>query len=41
LLSFGIESIVFHFAIQKSKDSDIQNYNFAFICMGVKIGRSH
>jgi len=29
LLSFGAESFVFHFAIQKCKDSDMQNYNFA------------
>jgi hypothetical protein len=29
LLSFGAGSSVFQFAIQKYKDSDIQNYNFA------------
>jgi len=29
LLSFGAESIVFYFAIQKFKDYDIENYNFA------------
>jgi hypothetical protein len=34
LLSFGVESIVFQFAIQKSKDSDIQNYNFAYFLYG-------
>ena len=28
LLSFGAESFVFHFAIQKYKYSDVQNYNF-------------
>jgi hypothetical protein len=28
LLSFSAESFVFQFAIQKFKDSDIQNYNF-------------
>jgi len=39
LLSFGAESFVFQFAIQKYKDSDIQKYNFAS-CFGVKLGRS-
>ena len=34
MLSFGIESIVFQFAIQKSEDSDIQNYNFACFLYG-------
>ena len=29
-LSFGAGSFVFQFAIQKFKDYDIQNYNFAF-----------
>ena len=29
LLLFGAESFVFQFAIQNSKDQDIQNYNFA------------
>ena len=29
LLSFGAESFVFQFAIQKFKDEDIQSYNFA------------
>jgi hypothetical protein len=29
LLSFGAESLVFQFAIQKLKDQDIWNYNFA------------
>ena len=29
LLSYGAESFVFQFAIQKCKDQDIQNYNFA------------
>ena len=29
LLSFGAESFVFQFAIQKLKDYSIQNYNFA------------
>jgi hypothetical protein len=29
LLSFGAESIVFQVAIQKLKDQDIENYNFA------------
>jgi len=29
LLSFGEESFVFQLAIQKFKDLDIQNYNFA------------
>jgi len=28
LLSFGAESFVFQFAIQKYKDKYIQNYNF-------------
>jgi len=38
-LPFGAESFVFLFAIQKYKNSDIQNYNFSFcffIC--VKLG---
>jgi len=30
LASFGAESFVFQFAIQKSKDCYMQNYNFAF-----------
>ena len=30
LLSFGAESFFFQFAIQKFKDYDIQNCNFAF-----------
>jgi len=30
LLSFGEESRVFQFAIQKFKNKDIQNYYFAF-----------
>jgi hypothetical protein len=29
LISFGAESFVFQFAIQKYKDEDTQNYNFA------------
>ena len=29
LLSLGAESFVFQVAIQKFKDQDIQNYNFA------------
>jgi len=29
LLSFGAESFVFQFAIQKFKDHDIENYNIA------------
>jgi hypothetical protein len=29
LLLFGVESFVFRFAIQKFKDQDIYNYNFA------------
>ena len=29
LLSFGALCLVFQFAVQKYKDSDIQNYNFA------------
>ena len=29
MLSFGAEYFVFQFAIQKFKDWDIQNYNFA------------
>ena len=29
LLSFGAESVAFQVAIQKLKDQDIQNYNFA------------
>jgi hypothetical protein len=29
LLPFGAESFVFQFAIQKLKDQDIYNYNFA------------
>ena len=35
LLSFGEESFVFLFAIQKFKDQDIQNYNSAccFVCV--------
>ena len=30
LLSFGEESLIFQFAIQKFKDKDIQNYYYAF-----------
>jgi len=29
LISFGAESVVFQVAIQKLKDQDIKNYNFA------------
>jgi len=29
-LSFAAESFVFQLAIQKFKDKDIQNYNFAY-----------
>ena len=29
LLSFGVESFVFQFAVQKFRDQDTQNYNFA------------
>ena len=29
MLSFGAESVVFQVAIQKLKDQDIWNYNFA------------
>jgi len=29
LLSYGAESVVFQVAIQKLKDQDMQNYNFA------------
>jgi len=36
LLSFGAESFVFQFGIQKLKDQDIQNYNFAFVLYGCK-----
>ena len=40
MLSFGAESFVFQFAIQKFKDYDIQNYNVAVLfCMGVKLGQ--
>jgi len=35
LVSFGAESFVFQFAIQKFKDCDIQNYNFACCCVWV------
>jgi hypothetical protein len=31
LLSFGAESFVFQFGIQKYKDQDIQNYNLAVV----------
>jgi len=34
LLPFGAESFVFQFAIQKYKDQDIQNYNFACCLYG-------
>jgi len=34
LLSFGAESFVFQVAIQKFKDYDIQNYNFACFLYG-------
>ena len=34
LLSFGPESFNFRFAIQKHKDRDIQNYNFAVVTYG-------
>jgi len=30
LISFGAESFVFQFTIQKYKDEDLQNYNFAY-----------
>ena len=35
LLSFGAESFVFRFGIQKCKDKGIQNYNFAFCSVWV------
>jgi len=34
LLSLGVESFVFQSDIQKFKDSDIQNYNFAIFVYG-------
>ena len=34
MLSVGAESFVVQFAIQKCKDEDIQNYNFAFFLYG-------
>ena len=34
MLSFGAESFVFHVAIQKFKDQDIYNYNFAVVFYG-------
>jgi len=34
LLSFDAESVAFQFAIQKYKDQDVQNYNFAFCFYG-------
>ena len=40
LLSFGAEYLVFLFAMQKYKDKDTQNYNFAIFFMGVKFGGS-
>jgi hypothetical protein len=30
--AFSAESFVFHLSIQKFKDQDIQNYNFACCC---------
>jgi hypothetical protein len=36
LLSFGAESFVLQFAIQKFKDYNIQNYNFAFCFVWVR-----
>jgi hypothetical protein len=38
LLTFGPESPPF--SVQKYKDENIQNYNVACFCMGVKIGLS-
>ena len=37
MLSFGAESFIFQFAIQKFKDQDIQNYNFAVASYGCEI----
>jgi hypothetical protein len=37
LLSFGAESFVFQFAIQKLKDKDTQIYNFACFLYGCEI----
>jgi hypothetical protein len=34
LLSFGAESFVFQFAIQKFEDEDIQNYVFPVVLCG-------
>ena len=34
MLSFGAETFVFQFAVQKFKDYDIQNYNFAWCLYG-------
>jgi len=33
--AFSAESFVFHLGIQKFKDQDIQNYNFACCCVWV------
>jgi len=41
-LSFGAESSVFRFDVQKYKDLDIQNCTFTFsFCMGVTLSFSH
>jgi hypothetical protein len=34
LPSFGAESSVFQFTVQKFKDEDMQNYNFAYFLYG-------
>ena len=34
MLSFGAETLVFQFAIQKFKDQDIENFNFACFLYG-------
>ena len=37
LLSFGTESFVLQFAIQKFKEQDILSYNFACFFLGVQL----
>jgi hypothetical protein len=38
LLSFGAESFVFQYAIQKYKDQDTENYNLAGVSYGCETG---
>jgi hypothetical protein len=37
-LSFSAEAFVFQFAIQKFKDYELQNYNFAVVLYGCETG---